>query len=112
MNDTPNVLLTTCKSYLRFIPIALIPLAGLLFLMTVAPYLAVNKGCGFYEKKQRGKRNELALTFAFLLGTIIAVLLIVIASMLAPSFLLRTMEVYLIVFIYGSVTLFSMLGTR
>ena len=104
--------MTTVKSYLKFIPILIIPLAGLIFMMTIAPYFAVNKGCQSFGKNQRGKRNELALTFSILISTFLSGLLIVVGYFLAPSFTIQAFELTIIIIIYASMTIFSLFGSR
>ena len=112
MPDQSNPFTISIKRYLRFIPYIIIPLAGILYLMTVAPYYAVSKGCEAIEAGDRKKRRGLALNFALTMATALSMLIVLILYIIAPLFRFEGFEAIIIGLIYGSFIIFSLLGSR
>lgn len=112
MRTSSNPLLTAVTHYLRFIPILIIPVAGIVFMMTVGPYAAVAKGCRMYKEPRPRELVRFALTFSILISTTITLILIVLASVLAPAFMIHQGEAAFILLIYIVTIIFSQLGAR
>jgi len=112
MNNFTQAFIAAFKSYLKLLPVIIIPVAGLVFLVTAAPYYAVSKGCEVFYPRERRKRKNLALLFAMVLASIITGFLLLISISLSAVFLLHTGEYLLICFIYGSFLIFSALAVR
>lgn len=112
MNTLTHAFIATVKNYLRFLPIIVIPVAGLLFMVTVAPYLAVNDGCKEFRPRERKNRRKLALSFGLTISTLLSVILILLSYFIMPIFLIRSAELSIIILLYASFILFSLLGTN
>lgn len=112
MNDFTSAYLTSVKSYLKFLPLIIIPIAGIVFLVTAAPFYAVSSGIEEFEYRRKSKKRNLALFFGLSMATAISLLLIIILSFIAPAFFMRTEEYMVILGIYISFLIFSSMAAR
>ena len=112
MPDKSSPFTISIKSYLKFIPFLILPIAGIVFMITVAPYYAVSKGCKAIEFSDRKKCRELALNFSLTVATALSMLIIIILYIIAPLFRFEGLEAFIIGLIYGSFIVFSLLGSR
>lgn len=112
MNDQSSPFVISLKRFLTFIPIIIIPLAGILFMISVAPYYAVAEGCKAIGPRDRKKRRTLALHFSLVVATVLSGLLVLVLYLIAPLFRFGTVEASVIGLIYGSFIIFSFFGSR
>jgi len=112
MNTLSNAYITTLKNYVKFVPLVIIPIAGLLFMVSIAPYLAVSNGCGTFEPGQRVKRRKLALLFSLSIASFLLILVYLISMTIMSRFLFDVFELWVVLSLYCSFIVFSLFGSR
>ena len=112
MNELQKGLYRAVRIYLKLLPLVIIPVAGILLLVTAAPYYAVSKGCKELEGTNILKRRKLALSFAILLSTFFSGILLLISYLFSSIFAIGSNEIWIIALIYASFIFFSILGSR
>ena len=112
MNDITKGFLQAIKTYLKLLPLIIIPVAGIILMTTIAPYYAISRGCKEFDPDEKPKRRKLALLFSLTLSTLLSAVLLIIASFLSSGLMLRMGEILVIGLIYGMFLIFSLLGAR
>jgi len=112
MNNTSKGYLKSIWTYLKLLPIVVIPVAGIILLTTAAPYYAVNRGCSILNERNRTGRRKIALSFGLSVATLLTLILLLLSYLLSPVMTLQVGEISIIALIYGVFILFSLLGSR
>jgi hypothetical protein len=112
MSEFTHAFIVALKSYLKFLPVIIIPIAGLVFMITAAPYFSVNKGCQSYESASGTDRKRLALLFGLVFATLLTGIFLFISKNIAASYTVERLEYLVIGLLYGSYLLFSFFGAR
>lgn len=99
------------KTYVKMIPLVIIPVAGIILLLTLAPYLAVSRGCSIIPDASRKLRMRLGVLFGLMLSVIVTVIIYIVLLIIAPGRSFGNFEYSIIGGIFGLFLTFSMLGS-
>ena len=115
--DSPSVVGLKAASFcfLKRVPLIVIPVLGVLYLITLGVYDAGRTGARNYIKKNGGSARgafEIGLLFGLLFATILVLLIYLIFSLLTVKVFFTFYEITIFVFIYLAATFFSALGSR
>jgi len=115
--DSPSVvgLKAAVFCFLKRVPLIVIPILGVLYLITLGVYDAGRMGARNYIKKNGGSARgafEIGLLFGLLFATILVLLIYLIFSLFTPTVFFAFYEITIFVFIYLAASFFSALGSR
>ena len=102
-------------TFLKRIPAIIIPVLGILYLITLGVYDAGRAGASRYMEKKGGSSQGafgIGLLFGLIFATVLVLLIYLIFSILAVEVFLAFTELCIFVFIYVAAIFFSAMGGR
>jgi len=102
-------------TFLKRIPAIIVPILGLLYLVTLGVYDAGQAGARRYMEKKGGTSQGalgIGLLFGLIFATVLVLLIYLIFSILAVEVFLAFTELCIFVFIYVAAVFFSAMGGR